>query len=82
MTIIFDEFYSTIIARRFITNQYYFNVKKFHYPIYNINIWNFCTNKRPWIFLNKRGNGKNEAFIRIINRRVKNGTRKNFNFRY
>ena len=66
MKIIFDEFYSTIMARRYITNQHYFTVKKFHYPIYNINIWNFCTNKRSWLFLNERGNGKTSEIIRII----------------
>ena len=48
------------------TLKTYFDVNKFHYPIYNINIWNFCKNSRPWLFLNERGNGKSAAFISAI----------------
>ena len=79
--ICFDEFTPGILRRILFINKIasckkvskiYFESNRFHYPIYNINIWNFSKNKRPWLFLNERGNGKNGAFYRIITGGLRN----------
>lgn len=64
-----DEFSNGFLRRILFINKiasckriskFYFESNRFHYPIYNINIWNFYKNKNPCLLLIGRGNGKTQ----------------------